>query len=388
MNSFTSNSDAYRRYVLWLLICTGTPIAILFTIGIYLQPLFGDLTRIGFYSERDFGWHGFQYTFPQHRLNVDAHLTDLKTPVDILILGDSFSRERPEYQWQNYLMAQHPVSILTMDINHTDIHHVLTSRNYRLHPPRILIIESVERQLPQHLLNIAADCSANHQAEMQPSAAMAIWTLAYPPFSSSRSTSWPLININFVLKYLEHSFQLTSNPSPSVYALPLSTDRLFSNQHAKTLLVFGDDVRKPEWKKQPLSSLNCRIESLRRQVEANGSTRFVLMVAPDKLTAYTPWLASKALQNRSQLAWLSAQHPQTMPRLDLELQHAIGSGQRDVYFPDDTHWGWKGHQIAAMTLMKFLDHGLARPPTLPTKPSTSPIKHPSTPRTSATLQSP
>ncbi|NNM52244.1 MAG: hypothetical protein HKM02_08470 [Pseudomonadales bacterium] len=382
MNSFTSSSKVYRHYALWLLTCTGIPIAILFMVGIYLQPLFGDLTRIGFYTERDFGWQGVQRTFPQHRLNVDAQLADLQQPVDILIIGDSFSRERPEYQWQNYLIAQHPLSMLTMDINHIDIYHVLTSHNYRLHPPRLLIMESVERQLPFHLLNMAADCSAVNQTKMQPSAAMTALTLQHPPLSQSRSTSWRLININFVLKYLEHYFQYAPDPSPSVYALPLTTDRLFSSQRAHTLLVFGDDIRKPWWKNQHLSTLNCRIESLRRQVEAGGSTRFILMVAPDKLTAYAPWLASKSQHEHRQLALLSAQHPQTMPRLDLALQHAIGAGQRDVYFPDDTHWGWKGQQIAAATLIRFLDPNLqVRPLLRPTLPSSLPIKRPSTPRT-------
>jgi len=100
--------------------------------------------------------------------------------------------------------------------------------------------------------------------------------------------------------------------------------------------------------------MNCRIERMRDQVEANGVTRFVLMVAPDKLTAYADFLADTQSRGISSLAQLAEQQPETLPRLDLALISRIRHGEQDVYLPDDTHWGSSGNRIAAEALLQFL----------------------------------
>ena len=93
---------------------------------------------------------------------------------------------------------------------------------------------------------------------------------------------------------------------------------------------------------------------MRQQVEANGQTRFVLIVAPDKLTAYSDFIANKKLRNISMLTELSERNNKVIPRIDLALISAIRNGEQDVYLPDDTHWGSSGHRIAAETLLDFL----------------------------------
>ena len=100
--------------------------------------------------------------------------------------------------------------------------------------------------------------------------------------------------------------------------------------------------------------MSCRIEAMRSQVEANGYTRFVLMVPPDKLTAYADFLRDAKLKNASLLSSLSDLHSDIMPRFDKALISTIHAGEQDVYFPDDTHWASNGQRIAAETLISFL----------------------------------
>ena len=94
---------------------------------------------------------------------------------------------------------------------------------------------------------------------------------------------------------------------------------------------------------------------MRRQVEANGYTRLVLTVAPDKLTAYAEFLSDSDMKSASLLALDSYRHPDVVPRLDRNLIAAIRRGERDVYLPNNTHWGSNGHRIVAETLLRFLD---------------------------------
>jgi hypothetical protein len=121
------------------------------------------------------------------------------------------------------------------------------------------------------------------------------------------------------------------------------------------MLVFKDDFQKvPQWHKMDLSEMACRIEQIRKLVEANGKTKFILMVAPDKLTAYSDFLSDKNWRDVSLLAGLSEKLPDVIPRIDLAITSAIRAGEQDVYWPDDTHWGSTGHQITAETLLGFM----------------------------------
>ena len=123
------------------------------------------------------------------------------------------------------------------------------------------------------------------------------------------------------------------------------------------MLVFDQDFKKiNRWKEEGMTEMVCRIKAMQRQVEANGYTRFVLMVPPDKLTVYADFIRDKGLRDSSTLGELSGNLPEVMPRLDLALISAVREGKQDVYLPDDTHWGSNGSQIAAETLLNFLQN--------------------------------
>ena len=42
------------------------------------------------------------------------------------------------------------------------------------------------------------------------------------------------------------------------------------------------------------------------------------------------------------------------PRLDILLHKAIDNGEKDVYLPNDTHFGTKGYQLTAKSVTNFL----------------------------------
>jgi hypothetical protein len=137
--------------------------------------------------------------------------------------------------------------------------------------------------------------------------------------------------------------------------VPLSSPAPFSSANKSAMLVYKDDFNKVEGWREARPNLDCGIDEMRRQVEANGHTRLILMVAPDKLTAYAEFLRDPSVKNSSLLARLSESRPEVIPRLDRNLIAAIRRGEQDVYLPNNTHWGSNGHRIAAETLLHFLD---------------------------------
>ena len=87
----------------------------------------------------------------------------------------------------------------------------------------------------------------------------------------------------------------------------------------------------------------------------NGVTQLVVLIAPDKLTAYRDLLDEPHLHPFTELKNLIAQQPKLLPDMPKAIEAAIRSGQPDVYLPDDTHWGASGQEIVADTVIAFLE---------------------------------
>lgn len=359
MNSYISSSESHRRFVLWLFVLVLVPVAGLFTFGVYLQPLFGDLTRIGSYSEKDFGWNKPQLVFNQALSEMGRY----DRYHDVVVLGDSFSTGRTNLHWQNYIVAAKGWSVVTLNINEISLEQVLANPVFRNTPPRIFILSIVERELPRRI-KYRQPCDQSTLLKRvvgsaAPSSIPPVYERELQSLANyvERQTPWREIKLGYVKDYLWKSFQrnFLGDAHTDAAKVDLARNAPFSSIQKSAMLVYKDDFHKVQWwREMGLPEISCRIDMIHKQVEANGQTRFVLMVAPDKLTAYAEFIGDKGLRNISALAEFSEHHSEIMPRLDLALISAIHKGDQDIYLPDDTHWGSRGYQIAAETLLSFV----------------------------------
>jgi hypothetical protein len=359
VSSSTSSSRSHRRYVQGLLALVLVPWSGLLAFGVYLQPPYGDLTRIGSHAERDFGWNRPQLEFEQLLSKVgkyDRHF-------DVVVLGDSFALGRPLPSWQNYVVAATGWSVITLDARNVTPEQVLANRAFRETPPRIFIFESVERQIPyrvpRRLPCDPADVPTGANPPLPVAAAGAVRLGEFKGIARyvERNAAWSEVKPEYVLNYLRHNLSraLGKEVPTDAPRLELSGQAPFSSANRNELLVYKDDIRKIEWWRQmPMPETVCRVEGLRKSIEANGQTRFVLMVAPDKLTAYSDYLRDASLRDASMLSGFADHLPHVALRLDKTLLAAIRQGVEDVYLPNDTHWGSNGHRIAAETLLAFV----------------------------------
>ena len=331
--------------MLWLLGLVLVPVSLLFGVSLYLQPLYGDLTRVGSYAENDFGWNRPQLEFQRPLSEFGRY----ERYYDVVVLGDSFSTAKPQMQWQNYVAAATGWSLTTLDINTTSLEQILGSPVFRNTPPKILIVESVERELPRRMRR-EPPCEAGASARPL-SVARSLPDRVNIPASElqgrakpvERETRWRDVKLGYVRDYLWKSTlrALGGRAHGKATRVELAADAPFSSATRNAMLVYKADFTKAKWWRETgVEQISCRIERMRKQAEANGQTRFVFMVAPDKLTAYADYLPDEPLRGLSALAELSAALPQVTPRLDVALTSAIRGGEQDVYLPDDTHCGW------------------------------------------------
>ncbi|MEC4748359.1 hypothetical protein [Methylomicrobium sp. Wu6] len=360
MNSSTFNSDCHRRYVKWLYGIVFFPAFALYVLGIYLEPIYGDLTRVGLYDERSFGWQQPQLAFLKPLYEQGKYVRYH----DMVVLGDSFSIARPRQQWQNYIVAATDWSVVTVDVDKFKWEKLLESQIFRDSPPKVLVMQSVERSFIGRIKD-GQSCDAERAATQFGSVSSRPVIAIEPRIVNiekslkyfDRPRAWDKVKLGFVMKYSWKTLlrTVTGIESKNARKIDLTREAPFSSVRKREMLVYKEDVLKASsWREMDLSEMDCRIERIRKKVEANGRTKFVLMIAPDKLTAYKDFIVDRNLHDLSLLTQLSARHPDIIPRTDLALTAAIGSGKLDVYLPDDTHWGSTGHRIVAETVLDFL----------------------------------
>jgi hypothetical protein len=148
----------YRRYLAVLAGLCGAFLAYALAIAVTFQPLTGDLTRIGGYAERDYGWNGVEDRFTPPLAGPGS----LDGAYQIIVVGDSFSmRNTPDRQtpygsfWTNFLAAGTGLSVGVFDAQVSPLARVLDSPAYRA-GPRLVILELSERTLKKRLAGGAA----------------------------------------------------------------------------------------------------------------------------------------------------------------------------------------------------------------------------------------
>jgi hypothetical protein len=351
-----SDSSQHRTYSL-LLIALAYACAVGFGLyGRQFEPLTGDLTRIGWFAENEFGW-----TVPQRRFVPPlAPAAKLDGRYDIIAVGDSFTAEEylPGTTWPQYLARDTGLAVGVFDSGVDSLDRVLASPAYRDHPPAAIVYEIVERSLvphhgsPELRVSDPAACLAKSAT---PKAGLTIAPLAVAPRTVARPTvrawdDWPAgYAMNFLLQNALRWWR--GHEATSAVRLEMTSDGLFSSHHDRGLLVYAEDFNKEGWSAAAWRTAICDLARLQDRVQANGRTIFLAMIVPDKLTVYAPFLPDRRFVGLSQLARLDEIPSVNLIRIDRALDPLA---HVDLYLPNDTHWSATTHEMAADDVLRAL----------------------------------
>jgi len=345
---------SYRRYNRILAAAIVPVVVVLAATSLFLQPYEGGLTRLGGYPEKLYGWNAPQqrFTKPLYR-QFKTREAGYREPADVVVLGDSFTFLE-QVSWPNYFVKQTGLRLQSFRIDKTRIEHILESDTFRIHPPRIIIYESVERSLWNRSQRDVTDCRI--QLQRRGAATIRFAPLPIDPEPFLRDTHSTLLNfplsLNFLAKAVPREY-LGRDRTP-VARLALTRPMAFSNIEARQLLIYKDDLDKARWTPQMWEKVRCNLVDLQNRVQANGYTFFVALVATDKLSAYSDWLEDRRFARLSRIDLLAADPGLHLPRVDLGLKTAIRDNVLDVYLNNDTHWGANGYALVARELTEYL----------------------------------
>jgi hypothetical protein len=350
----------HRRYAFLLILFSLGLAGALAVYGHSFEPLSGDLTRIGWRSENDFGW-----TLPKERFEpLAASLGTLDEPYDVVAIGDSFTGESPWHPgttWPHYLAHDTGLKVAIFDSDDDLIGRLLASERFRTEPPALVIYEIVERNLvPAHPSRPQDACPtaiATPAVTLKPGPS----TTAPVPVTRPTDRAWTDWPAPYAAAYLTQNLRrwIMGRETTNSVELELIRGGLFSSRADRELLVYGEDFNKLGWSEADWRSAACNLLRLQARVEANGKTLFLAMVAPDKLTTYGPFLAAAQFRRISRLDLLADYPALNLVRFDRGFDPAE---HVDLYLPDDTHWSTVGHRLAARRIEHWLTAHGALPP--------------------------
>ena len=350
--------DRYSSYIFG--VGAGLVALCLTCVGVafVLQPLSGDLARLGGYAENEFGWNGYRVRYEPPLVAAGA----LGRAYDVVVVGDSFSLpveltpdslQDNRNHWTDYFAAMTGSVVGAFNRDRVSLEMVLSSKTFQNTPPKLLVVEYAERTLQWAPVDGQPPCIALGPAN---TSSLNMKPRTEQPVRYARDQSHGISTerideaVDFIKKNLPR-WTVGVNTTPvSRYAL--SRRRLFTSNNDTELLVFDDDLIKETLPKDYLRSLACYFTNLQSRIESNHQTKFLLMIAPDRTTAYSDFLPHLHLPNLTeQIAQIQGL---SVLRLDEVLKAAIASGTKDVYDPADTHWGPAGMAAAAAALIRFL----------------------------------
>lgn len=346
-----------KKYNWIILAPLGIVFLILYALALMLEPIDGDLTRTGPYLESEFGWNQPQEQFEKDIYDLAKNKTYDKY-YDVVIVGDSYSTMEFTYQWQNYLTLLTGLSSITFNIHSTNMDKLITSENFKKHPPKIFIWEFVERSISLSPHRTSTDCTPEANP---PSAPVLIAPIkaTVTPYERDRTISFFNPNFNessYYLKYFIRGLFVSKMGKYSrTIRLPLNTGGLFSSKNDREILLYNRDFWKVQrFKKKFLERRRCYISHIQNLSQKNGKTFFVALPAPDKITSYEDYIEFREIKNINLIELLDTDPHLHLLRLDRVFKKKIKEGEIDLYPPNETHWGSRGHRIVVEALIQYL----------------------------------
>ena len=170
------------------------------------------------------------------------------------------------------------------------------------------------------------------------------------------TTDFSEINLKFALVYLENSLLriVFKNDFTKVKKYDLTRNDLFSNKKNGEILVLNSWLDAKKWSDNEINNAICSALDVQNRIQSNGKTLFILVLIPDKSTAYNRYIINPEFASIEDITEKLLNKKINTPRLDSLLQEAIDRGEKDIYLPNDTHFGTKGYQITAASLENFL----------------------------------
>ncbi|MEI7747962.1 MAG: hypothetical protein WCI81_02680 [Chlorobiaceae bacterium] len=325
-------------YIKYFLSTGLLTILLFFCLNLFLQPLSGDLTRLGNFSENDFGWNA-----KQPKLAIAGQ--DKITP-NVIVLGDSFSAGNV---WQSVVMMKGDYRFLTFQWDNPEcLEHWIISLKKDYPETQYVIVETVERAFINRFNTTQSTTTC---IKLTPQKTEPHYTASKRVIDVSYTLSDPSYVIGATINSQRNFSQTTA--SGLTFVSPLNRNYLFSNKRSDLLLYYTDDNLKKDWRLDDLKKGVSNIKRMQESAKRNGIV-LIIAVVPDKSTTYGGFFKSPQFEHRTPDVWEEL-NKQGINYINLKkiLISSLDKTQ-DLYLPNDTHFSTKGFMLMGNAVAQSL----------------------------------
>jgi SGNH hydrolase-like domain, acetyltransferase AlgX len=320
-----------KSYLTLFAITAFIPIILFGILGFILQPVSGDLTRLGKLAERDFGWN-----IPQPVIQT---LPSIPTGApDVVVLGDSFSQPNI---WQTIVTNRTNLKLLTfshLTMRNPDcIEQWLKAMPDQYPSAKIIIIQTTEKSFWPRFNANPLNCKGR---AIPPHNNPTKSTLGTRPMGYQDIMPDPVYALRAIFNLRKHFDTSTRNPGTIIE--PLNRSDLFSSRRADLLLYFKGDVNQQGVSPKNVQTAMTNI-AMFQEYAARKGVRLIINVVPDKSSVYTRFFKTPnpelVVPNAQQ-----AMADRAIKSIDLftpfnEQVEKI----KDLYLPNDSHLSTRGY---------------------------------------------
>jgi hypothetical protein len=336
-----------------MFVLLGALAGLVFVMAFYMQPLNGELTRMGGYLENDFGWNLPQEKFTKPLFKRAESLDEYDQYYDVVVLGDSFSEDL-DRGWQNYLVAETGWSVISFYMNNVSLDELLEKQIYQNSPPKLFIYESIERNvIGRHSHCFNEDLQDTEEVQgVGLSMQLTESQIELDHRMRGRSVE-QVLDLSPVFNYWRKSIAraVSVGETTEVHNFKLNATGLFSNHEDSRLLVITRDFILKGVTGEQVKTAQCSLLELQHRIQITGSTAFLALIFPDKTSVYSDYLDDENYQGMSIVSRIEETPGLNVVRLKSQFDTAIRSGVVDLYLPNDTHCGFYGYRLAANAVL-------------------------------------
>jgi SGNH hydrolase-like domain, acetyltransferase AlgX len=333
-----------KSYLILFAATALIPIVFFGMLGFVIQPVSGDLTRLGKLAERDFGWNDPQPIMPILSSNF------LAKP-DVIVLGDSFSEPNV---WQTLVMQNTKLNLLTF--SHLTmrkpecIEQWLRSLPNRYPSAKTIVIETTEKSF---LARFTADQNTCKRPPLEPHTITAWSTAANRPSSINDVMPDPIYGLRAAASLWKKFDKATKSADTIVE--PLSRSDLFSSRRSDLLLYYKDDLILKRLDPQIFTTATKKILAL-QQIATQSNLRLLITVVPDKSSIYSRFFKTPPKEIPAS-SIEKAMREDRINNIDLFTPfNANVEKIKDLYLSNDTHLSTRGYRLMGEVIAKALSN--------------------------------
>ncbi len=337
-------------FLKYFFLAAALPLLAFMLLGVYLQPLSGDLTRLGNLSERSWGWNRDQAV-------IHVKPNDAAQDAAVLVIGDSFSELN---LWQSVASDRLGARFLTFhwaDVGKPSCVGVAIATLKRKYPnSKFVLVEAVERTLAQRFESDGAQPEGCARA-----LSTSIHTQDRATRPSRNKTSDPMPDPIYAVKALAAEFRSHDRTisSGQAFLSPLTRTDLFSNKASAAILFLDEDLVKNQWRQDQVERWLASMKLLQEQGRALG-IRVVLVIVPDKTTTYSPYFKEPILAGQRFDIWTALEDAKLDAVSLRRTFREAAADSVDFYLPDDSHLGAQGYILMGEAVARYIGEPGAR----------------------------